>query len=947
MRPHTISLLAWVSLAIACAGTRTPEPGQKKSWAEETLASLTLEQKVGQLIYPRSDGLFVSESSPEFRVLLDSAREGRIGGVVFFKGDPLETAALANRLQEESRLPLLMALDTEWGAAMRVDGATRFPRAMVLGAGGTEDDMEFQAEVTAREARALGIHLMLSPVVDVNTNSDNAVIDTRSFGESPEWVGRLASAFIRRAEKLSVLTTAKHFPGHGATTVDSHLTLPVVHESREDLDETSLAPFRAAVDAGVSAVMTAHVAVPALDRGKWRPATLSPEILEGVLRGELGFRGLIVSDALDMGGARERAWDGEVAVQALASGVDLLLVPPDPLVTFRAVVRAVERGDIPEARIDTAVRRVLEAKERLGLERRRTVDIRDLPRRLQAGSAAARIDEIAARGITLLRNRGDLLPLPSEKPPDILLVNVVYPKDPDVDPELLADELARRAKGVRVISASALELEDSENAELVVVASYLRSRSHLERGELSARLLGALRKRLAAGRPVVLASLGSPYVLDALPEATALVATYDFAPASQRALAAVLFGERSVSGKLPVTLSKEYPLGTGKELEARRMELARAEDPEDIGFSKQGLGNAARIVEEAIRNETAPGAVYLVARRGRIVLEGATGRMTYDDDAPPVTTDTLYDLASLTKVVVTTTLSMILYERGLLDLESPVQSYVPEFEGENKDKVLVKDLLAHSGGLLWWTDFYKELEGKEPEEARRGYLERIYAMPLDYEPRSKMVYSDLGILLLGEILERITGKPLEAMAREEIFEPLGMDETFFRPDPSLLPRIAPTELDPWRGRVVHGEVHDENAYGLGGVAPHAGLFSTARSLARFAQMMLNGGAYDGKRILNAETIALFTRRVNLVPESSRALGWDTPSEPSAAGKLFSYSSYGHTGFTGTSLWIDPERELFAILLTNRVHPTRENRKIFDLRPAFHDAVQQAVVDRKP
>jgi CubicO group peptidase (beta-lactamase class C family) len=288
---------------------------------------------------------------------------------------------------------------------------------------------------------------------------------------------------------------------------------------------------------------------------------------------------------------------------------------------------------------------------------------------------------------------------------------------------------------------------------------------------------------------------------------------------------------------------------------------------------------------------------------------------------------------------------MILYERGLLDLDSPVRSYVPEFRGGRKDEVLVKDLLAHSGGLLWWTDFYKQFEGKPPEEARRGYLGKIYAMPLDYEPRSKMVYSDLGILLLGEILERITGKTLEAMAQEEIFEPLSMDETFYRPDPSLLKRIAPTEKDEWRGRVVHGDVHDENAYGLGGVAPHAGVFSTARSLARFAQMMLNGGAYGGKRILNAETIALFTRRANLVPGSSRALGWDTPSEPSAAGKLFSSSSYGHTGFTGTSLWIDPERELFAILLTNRVHPTRENRKIFELRPAFHDAVQRAVSDR--
>jgi CubicO group peptidase (beta-lactamase class C family)/beta-glucosidase-like glycosyl hydrolase len=836
---------------------------------------------------------------------------------------------------------------------MRVDGATRLPRAMVLGAGGTEEDMELVAEVTAREARALGIHLVLGPVLDLNTHPENAVIDTRSFGESPESAARLGAAFIRRAQELGVLATAKHFPGHGGTLEDSHLSLPVLEEGREELLAGSLVPFRAAVDAGVAAVMTAHVAVPALDRGKRRPATLSPEILEGVLRGELGFRGLVVSDALDMGGAREGAWDGEVAVAALKAGVDMLLVPPDPLVTFRAVRRAVERGDLSEARIDASVRRVLVAKERLGLDRRRTVDLADIPRRVRMTVSPERIEALAGRGITVVENRGELLPFRTEAPPPILLVDVVYEEDPDVDADVLAGELEKRAPRVtrvRVTPSSTPSVIGEIAAGgpgVVLVASYLRSRSHFARGRIGEELHEALRERVASGAPVVLASLGSPYVLAALPEATALVATYDFAPESQRALARALFGEIGVTGKLPVHLSREYPLGIGEDVEPRRMNLGRAKDPEAVGFSKEGLKAVVRIVEAAVLDGAAPGASFLVARRGQIVLEGAVGRTTYDGAAPRVSTDTIYDLASLTKVVVTTTLSMILVERGLLDLESPVASYVPEFRGEGKSRVLVKDLLAHSGGLLWWTELYKRFEGKPPDEARRGYLDAIYSMPLDYPPRSKTVYSDLGILLLGEILERITGKDLESMAREEILEPLGMEETTFRPGESLRGRIAPTENDPWRGRVVHGEVHDENAYGLGGVAPHAGLFSTARSLGPFAQMMLNGGAYGGRRLLNPGTISLFTRRANLVPESSRALGWDTPSEPSSAGKLFSPSSYGHTGFTGTSIWLDPERELFAILLTNRVHPTRENRKIFDLRPAFHDAIQRAIVDVDP
>jgi CubicO group peptidase (beta-lactamase class C family) len=377
-------------------------------------------------------------------------------------------------------------------------------------------------------------------------------------------------------------------------------------------------------------------------------------------------------------------------------------------------------------------------------------------------------------------------------------------------------------------------------------------------------------------------------------------------------------------------------------LEPRRMKLSTAETLEEVGFSGEGLARVQNVVAQAVENGAAPGAVALVARRGKIVLERAFGKMTYEKDAAKVTPETLYDIASLTKVVLTTTLSMILYERGLLDLESPVERYVPEFRGEGKERVLVKDLLAHSGGLLWWTDLYRKFEGKTREESKRGYMSTIYEMPLDYPPRSKTVYSDLGILLLGEILERVTGKELEDLARTEILDPLEMKDAMYRPPASLRYRIAPTEQDSWRGRLVHGEVHDENAFGLGGVAPHAGLFSTARDLGAFAQMMLNGGAYGGRRLLNPATIALFTRRANLVEGASRALGWDTPSAPNSAGALFSPSSYGHTGFTGTSLWIDPERELFAILLTNRVHPTRENAKIFELRPAFHDAVIEAL-----
>ncbi|MFQ5791248.1 MAG: glycoside hydrolase family 3 protein, partial [Acidobacteriota bacterium] len=377
----------------------------QRSWARQALAGMSLEEKVGQMILARSSGSFLHERDPALMELEGAVEEGRIGGVVFFKGEPYATAALANRLQLKAKLPLLMAADYEWGAAFRVKGATRFPSAMALGAGGKEEDVRFQAEVTAREARAMGIHLALAPVVDLNVNPANSVINYRSFGEDPERVGRLAAAFIRRGQEVGLLTVAKHFPGHGATSADSHLTLPVLSLSRKRLEEVELVPFRAAIEAGVAAVMPAHLAVPALDGRDDRPATFSREILGGVLRGQMGFTGLIVTDALDMGGARERWWGGEVAVKAVLAGSDLLLLPSEPRVAWDAVRRAVRRGEISRRQIDASVMRILEAKARVNLHRQRTVDLRDLPRFVGDPRFRRRVQDIADRSVTLLSQR--------------------------------------------------------------------------------------------------------------------------------------------------------------------------------------------------------------------------------------------------------------------------------------------------------------------------------------------------------------------------------------------------------------------------------------------------------------------------------------------------------------------------------------------------------------
>jgi CubicO group peptidase (beta-lactamase class C family) len=413
--------------------------------------------------------------------------------------------------------------------------------------------------------------------------------------------------------------------------------------------------------------------------------------------------------------------------------------------------------------------------------------------------------------------------------------------------------------------------------------------------------------------------------------------------------------------KLPVTLPGVAQVGNGLRLPRRPLGLDASLSGDvaatAAGFRPEALAAVPKLLEDYVAQGAFPGGVVAVGHRGRLALLQPFGRLTYAADAPAVQADTIYDLASLTKVVATTTMAMILVDQQRLDLDAPVASFLPGFvdapgQVQGKDKVTVRQLLTHSAGLpavaRWYRAFDPAGPARGSDALKRDYLRRIEAMPLAYAPGTKSEYSDLGVLLLGEILERVAGVPLDVFVREHVFEPLRMRDTRFLPQPpapELLARIAPTERDPWRGRLVHGEVHDENAYILGGVAPHAGLFSTAGDLARFAQMLLYGGVLEHRRIVSRETVALFTRRDGHVPGSSRALGWDTKSATgSSAGSLFSERAFGHTGYTGTSLWIDPQRELFVILLTNRVHPTRENTLIREVRPAVADAVVEALVE---
>ena len=951
---------------VAPLDPRVPLPREATRWVEDTLSAMDLEQRAGQVLMVRAFGEYYAADAAPRLDLTDMVESLGLGGVIIFRSQAYEVAAWVADLQliaaRTGSPPLLIAADFEWGAEFRVGGAVPYPTAMAVGATGDVEAAEWMGKASGRDARALGIHWIFAPVADVNNNPRNPVINVRSFGESPEKVGLMAAAFVTGAQAAGAMATAKHFPGHGDTGVDSHISMPVLRVDSQRLQTVEFAPFRAAIDAGVASIMTAHLSVPAITADEQLPATLSQAVLTDLLRKQLSFKGLVITDAMEMGGINQHWWSGQAAVRALAAGADMVLLPPFPDAVRGAIVRAVENGDLAAERLDDAVRRVLGYKARLGLQDPAArYTLADLPQRFAPASDAKRATEVAAAAITLLRDRRDVLPLDGRKRTPVLVVGVSDTNAP-VSVTVLSNALRRRLGDVTSRSINGRTSGDeaaaltaaAARAGVVVMAVRARVRSGQARISLPAKQQRFAQLLARVDTPVVVIALGSPYIIGALPDAGAAVAAYGWSDPIQRALAAALAGEQPWRGHLPVTIPGLYAIGHGLERPALDARLQRAETAPTNGEHNQqthpparlltadDLAPARAVLEQFVASKGFPGAVYAVGHNNVLVERGAIGKMSYAADAPAMQTDAVFDLASLTKVIATTTVAMRAVESGRLRLDYPVQAYISEFVGAGKDAVTVRDLLLHTSGLPAYVRFFLEYEPADSGPVTRAaILEQIQTTRLEAAPGERYTYSDLGIILLGEILDRALGETYERYAIREIFAPLGMSHTRWNPPAEWRARIPPTEEDPWRGRLLRGEVHDENAAAMGGVSSHAGLFSTAGDLAIFAQMLLNGGTYDHQRILQRSTVSRWTRGQNEPEGSSRAVGWDT-AHPSQSWTMFSERAYGHTGFTGTSVWIDPQRDLFVILLTNRVHPTRENTQIRDARIAFHSAVVEAV-----
>lgn len=949
-------------------------------WADSVLLTLSMEQRIAQLMmvaaYSNKDAKH--EASIEALV-----RDRGIGGLIFFQGGPRRQARLTDRYQEAARVPLLLGMDLEWGLAMRLDSTIRFPRQMALGAHRDEALIEEMGQEIARQMKAIGVHVSFSPVVDVNNNPRNPVINDRSFGEDVENVARKGIAYMRGLQRGGVLAVAKHFPGHGDTDSDSHLTLPVVAHARERLEAIELPPFRAMVGAGLAAMMVAHLEVPALEPGKGTPSTLSRTIVTDLLEKELGFQGLVFTDALNMKGVANADKPGEIELRALLAGNDVMLFPQDPEKAIQRIVRALEEGVVDSALVTAKCLKVLRAKEWAGAHRRVTYDRTDLLADLNTGHSRWLRRSLYAKALTVASDHHGLLPLRNVDPQTggrTVSIAIGADQEPVFQSAMRWYADVRTVQCAKELKPDSLQrlLASIEDADRVIVSVHGTTwRVGKDFGIPESAM--SIVRAIADKKPTVFVLFANPYRLTkasgALFKATTVVA-YEETDDTQELAAALLFGAQGADGRLPVSLNAFHRLGDG--LVVPSLGRLGHQPPEAVGIRAMAFDPIGDIVRKAINEQACPGAQVLVAVDGQVVLERAFGHQTYDKKRA-VRPDDLYDLASITKVASTTLALMKLVDEGRVDLDHKLGHYLPELEKSHPQhaRMGLREILTHQAGLKAFVPFHLRImqngtfkpgtvsdsaSAEFPVRIAGGlYLHKAYADSLlpwvlntPLGTKGDYVYSDMGYYLLQALIERTTGRPLDQYVEEIFYRPMGAHTLCYKPWQRFpLDRIAPTEYDvAFRKRQIHGDVHDPGAALKGGVAGHAGLFGSANDLAKIFQLLLDNGVYAGHRYLGESTVREFTKCQFCKPDGSgnrRALGFDRPAR---GGKgptcdCVSYASFGHTGFTGTMAWADPESRVVYIFLSNRVYPNSERNRLVELgtRTKVQEVVHAAVAAR--
>ena len=957
-----------------------------EKWVNKKFRRLSKDERIAQLMIIRAHSNLGAEHVAEVTELI---KKYNVGGLCFFQGGPVRQAILTNQYQSIAKTPLLISIDGEWGLGMRLDSVINYPRQLMMGATNDAKLIHTFGRAVGEQCKRLGIQVNFAPDVDVNNNPMNPVINDRSFGEDKYKVSLYGIEYMKGMQDAGVMASAKHFPGHGDVSVDSHKDLPVINKTWQQLEDLELYPFRQMVKAGVGSVMIAHLSIPVIDSTPNLPSSLSYLNVTGLLRNNLGFNGLIFTDALEMAGVTKFFPKGDASVQSLIAGNDLLCLPGDIPGSIAKVRQAIKEGKLTWDDINARVKKVLLAKYNLGLNEVKPIETENLLNDLNAKTLSIK-QQLCANALTLLHKQNEnIYPLNKNKKvayvcigaPGENLIASKLRKEYNADVYLfgtkseigkqLMDDKTNVITIEKSDSASALQLIKTikdKNYDVVIAGLHNFSRrpaNNFGISNASVLLMNGLQQ------PQTLTLIfGNPYAVKNFADAPNLIACYEDDETTQEASFALLKGDIQAKGKLPVSVSDNFKFGDGIVYNSY---FPKANN-EMTGININALSKIDNIANDAIAKGATPGCVVLVAKDGKVVYNKAFGYTNFDKKEP-VNIDMAYDLASVTKVSATTVSIMKLYEEGKVDINKTLGDYLPWVRGSDKAPLKLTDILLHQAGLNPFIPFYREVidttTGKpmlkyfstiKDEQHQFRAAEGLYVRN-DWEDtlykrivQSKLtapdhyIYSDNDFIFLGKIVEAVSGKPLNEYARENFYIPLHMTTTTFRPL-ELLPidQIAPSEEEKhFRQQLIRGDVHDEGAAMFGGVAGHAGLFSNAYDLAQLYQMLLNGGELNGVRLLKKETIDKFTAYNSNV--SRRGLGFDKPEKDNATRKepypsaSVSPETFGHTGFTGTCVWVDPKYNLVYIFLSNRVTPTRNNNKLSQLnvRPNIQEAIYQAI-----
>ena len=944
-----------------------PETYAENKWVDSVYNQMTFNEKVGQLFMV---ACYSNKDTIHTNAIEKLVRNYNIGGLIFFQGGPKRQARLTNKYQALSKVPLFIGIDAEWGLSMRLDSTFRYPFNMTLGA---IKDLKLVEQVgvsMAKESKRLGVHFNFSPVLDINTNPKNPIIGYRSFGENKVNVTEHAIALMNGVQSQGVFSTGKHFPGHGDTSTDSHSTLPVVNATLDHIEKVELYPYKRMFDEGLVSVMVAHLNVPSLEPREGYPTSISYSVVNNLLKEQLGFDGLIFTDALNMKGASNFKKPGDIDLEAFLAGNDILLFAENVPLAVEKISSGYRDGLISENRLAESVKKILHYKFKAGLNNYKPVEGINIHNDLNPRSNLDLQYQLYENAITVVKNQDAILPIKN------LNQKIAYVKMGDDTNSSFVTTLNKYTEVTEVFDANSDSLMTKLNDYETVIIGYHKSdKSWWKSPELSETELQII-NRIATQKKVILDCFAKPYSLSNIANfepIEAVVASYQNGTVVQEVSAELLFGAIDAKGKLPVSINETFKAGDG--IATEKLNRLGFTTPENVGMSSEKLNQIEKLAQKAIDGKMAPGMQILVARKGKVIYQKSFGSHTYDTATKVKNTD-LYDVASLTKIVATLPNVMQVYDKKKVNLETTLGEMLPIFKASNKEQITFKELLSHYGRMQAWIPFYKATvdSSKMPMEkyyrkvATQGFTKRVsdsLFLRDDYHDtiikkiinsplmdKKEYRYSDFTFIILKQYLEKITGKPLDELAYDNFYKTLGMNNTLYNPLQKLDKKvIVPTEIDTYfRHDTIQGYVHDMEAAMENGVGGHAGIFSNAMDVAKMMQLFLQKGNYGNQQYFSEATFTDFNTCWYCTEGNRRGLGFDKPQLGSAGPTCgcVSMSSFGHTGFTGTIAWADPATDIVYVFLSNRTYPdsnlpnklSKEN-----IREDIQKVIQDAIIEK--